>query len=285
MALLKDTAVQHRMGELLARYEAAANLLGRAQIVKDVHRKAGVVVPIATSSRFRAHARFAEDDDASALVIGDNDPDLSVGFSLNLPPGDAANYLRSLTPVTKETFDGLTAQYKRDAFTVAGVSDQRLIRKIRDELADVLAKGGSKQDFEAAAKRLTDDAGVQSINAFTLDTVFTTNMQKAYSLGRYEQMKEPATMEALPFWQYMTVGDDRVRPEHAVLDYFQARAADPVWNKIYPPNGFNCRCIVIALLAREAGDAASEPGYARLPLLAQLKVPQPGFSKVFPVAA
>jgi SPP1 gp7 family putative phage head morphogenesis protein len=115
--------------------------------------------------------------------------------------------------------------------------------------------------------------------------VFTTNMQKAYSLGRYEQMKQPETMDALPFWQYMTVGDDRVRPEHAVIDGFTARAIDPVWNKIYPPNGFNCRCIVIALLASEAPEGSSDDGRMRLPLLALEKVPQPGFTKVFPVAA
>jgi SPP1 gp7 family putative phage head morphogenesis protein len=281
MALLRDTAVQHRLGDLLARHMAAANLLGRTQIVQEVHRKTGLVVPISTSSRFKSHlgprgtAKFAEDDAA----------DLTAGFSLDLPADDAAGYLRDLTPVTKDTFDGLTAQYRRDAFTVAGVTDQRLIQQIRDALADVMQKGGTREDFEAAVRKLTTDAGVEQLAAFTLDTVFTTNMGKAYSLGRYEQQKQPETMKALPFWQYMTVGDDRVRPEHAVIDGFTARAIDPVWNKIYPPNGFNCRCIVIALLESEAGDEASESGLLRLPLLAQLKVPQPGFAKVFPIAA
>jgi uncharacterized protein with gpF-like domain len=80
------------------------------------------------------------------------------------------------------------------------------------------------------------------------------------------------------------VGDDRVRPEHAVLDQFTARADDPVWMKIYPPNGFNCRCSVVPVMEAEALKAdkeANEPGYARLPMLAQLLVPQPGFMKVF----
>jgi SPP1 gp7 family putative phage head morphogenesis protein len=276
MALLRDHSVQHRLGDLLATHMAAANLLGRTQIVREVHRKTGKRVQLATSSRFHSHHRGVRFDDAT---------DVTAGFSLNLPATDAADYLRNLTPVTKATYDGLSAQYKRDAFTVAGVSDQRLIAKIRDELADVLQKGGSRQDFDAAVARLTSDAGVQEINAFLLDTVFSTNMQKAYSLGRYEQMTDPDVVDALPFWQYMTVGDDRVRPEHAVLDYFAARAQDPVWNKIYPPNGFNCRCIVVALLASEAPEGAGEPGYARLPIEAMLKVPTPGFAKVFPVAA
>jgi len=283
--------IQAKIGDLLAKHLAAANLLGRSQIAREVYRKTGRRVPLATGSRFRSHldrltgprssapqssgrASFAEDDEADDL-------DASIGFSLKLPADGSAAYLRSLTPVTKDVFDGLSAQYKRDAFTIAGVSDVRLIQKVRDELADTMEKGGTRADFEAAVKKLTSDAGVAEITAFTLDTVFSTNMQKAYSLGRYEQMTEPAVMDALPFWEYMTVGDDRVRQEHAEIDGFQARAIDPVWNKIYPPNGFNCRCIVIALLAEQAGEDASEGGMERLPPLAMLKVPTPGFTKVF----
>ena len=274
--LLHDAAIQHRLSDLFARHLAAANVLGRVQVVREVKRKTGKVVPISTISRKPAH-HFAE---------GDN-TDLSLGFSVKLPPDRAAEYLRTLTPVTRNTFDGLTEQYRRDAFTVSGTADLRLIKNIQEQLAKTLHQGATKADFKAEAAKLTSAAGVEELNAFTLDTVFNTNMQKAYSLGRYEQMTEPGVLSALPFWEYMTVGDDRVRPEHAVLDGFQARAEDPVWNKIYPPNGFNCRCTVIALLDEEAGDAARESGYERLPLLALTNVPQPGFGKVFklPLAA
>lgn len=277
MPLLRDSNVQHKLGDLLAKHMAASNLLGRAQVAQRVYLKTGKVIPIAATSRLQV--RF---DEGSGFDAPD---DLSAGFSLQLPPGAAADHLRALTPVTKLTFDGLTSQYQRDAFTIAGVSDVRLIEKVRDELAQVLRDGGTQQDFEAAVKQITSDAGVEQIAAFTLDTVFTTNMQKAYSLGRFEQLSDPAVRQALPYWQYLTVGDSRVRPEHAVLDYFAARAEDPVWRKIYPPNGFNCRCIVIGLLDEEAPEGAEESGMERLPLLAREKVPSPGFGKVFDIAA
>lgn len=266
--LLHSANIQYELGELLAKHLAAANLLGRTQILAEVKRKTGKALALATSSRKPAH-HFSEDDP------------LLASFSVDLPNDRAAEYLRQLTPVTKATFDGLTLQYKKDAFTVSGTSDLRLIQKIRDELATVMEQGATPQQFAAAVKKITTDAGVEELNAFTLDTVFNTNMQKAYSLGRYEQMQDPAVQAALPVWEYMTVGDDRVRPEHAVLDGFQAQAIDPVWMKIYPPNGFNCRCTVIPLLAEEAGDNAMEPGYSRLPVLAMALVPQAGFGKVF----
>jgi SPP1 gp7 family putative phage head morphogenesis protein len=262
--------VSLKIGDLLSQHLAAANVLGRSHIAKEVHRKTGKIIPINTSSHL--HVRFDDDD-------------LSAGFAFDLPSDISADYLRNLTPVTKATYDGLSTQYQRDAFTVAGVSDTRLIAKIRDDLAQVLLDGGTQKDFDQAVDKLTTTEGVEKIAAFTLDTVFTTNMQKAYSLGRFEQLNDPAVKEALPFWQYLTVGDDRVRPEHAVLDHFTALCGDAVWFKIYPPNGFNCRCIVIALLAEEAPEDARESGMARLPLLAVAKVPQPGFSKVFAPAA
>jgi SPP1 gp7 family putative phage head morphogenesis protein len=278
----RDNAIQSKMGDLVASHLAAANLLGRTHIAETVQRKTGKVIPIATSSRFRRLFSDSNDGDSGDPDVYGN---LSLPYDLStkLPPTDAVNYLRNLTPVTKETFDGLSAQYRKDAFTVAGTTDLRLIAKVRDELAGVIEKGGTEADFEKAVTQMETEAGVEEINAFALDTVFTTNMQKAYSLGRYEQMMDPAVLQALPYWQYLTVEDDRVRPEHAVIDKFTARAgdADPVWRKIYPPNGFNCRCIVIPLLREEAGKDADEPGLARLPVLAMLLVPQEGFSKVF----
>jgi SPP1 gp7 family putative phage head morphogenesis protein len=264
--------VQQRVGDLLARHLAAANLLGRVQIVKLAHRVAGRKLPVAAGSR---HSRFFDEGDDD-LLYG--------SFSTELPNDDAAGYISALTPVTKEIFNGLSAQYKKDAFTLAGAADVRLIEKIRDALADAAKTGETRDQFELAVKKITDDAGVAELNSFTLDTAFNTAMQRAYSLGRYEQMSDAATKNVFPFWQYWTVGDDRVRPEHAVLDQFTARADDPVWMKIYPPNGFNCRCSVVPVMEAEALKAdknANEPGYARLPLLAKLLVPQPGFAKVF----
>lgn len=276
-AVMHDANTRHRVSELLARHMAAANILGRLQVARDCKLLTGRSVDLATSSRLPRH--FAEEDSQDAADDG-----IQAGFSVNLPDDGAANYIRNLTPVTKEVFDGLTSQYRREAITLAGVADQRLIEKIRDALAEIVGKGGTAENFRAAVAQLTSEAGVSELSAFNLDVAFQIAAQKAYALGRYEQMREPTVMEVLPIWQYWTVGDDRVRPEHRVLHMFAARAEDPVWLKIYPPNGFGCRCSVVPVLKSEAPADASESGMERLPLLARLKVPPPGFGKVFAVA-
>lgn len=45
--------------------------------------------------------------------------------------------------------------------------------------------------------------------------------------------------------QISTVGDDRVRPEHARLDKFTAKKSDPVWLRLWFPFDWGCRCVVI----------------------------------------
>jgi SPP1 gp7 family putative phage head morphogenesis protein len=253
------------LGELLARHMAAADVLGRLQIVRHACAKTQRVLPLATTSR---RVRFEEDN-------------ASISASFDVGGDETAERIRNLTPVTKQVFDGLTSQYRRDAFTIAGAADLRLIQKIQDSLADAAQKGETAAEWKKAVARLTSDAGVADLNAFTLDTAFQTAMQKCYSAGRLEQMQEPHMLDALPFWQYWTVGDLRVRPEHAALDGFVARAIDPVWLKIYPPSGFNCRCSVVPISEDEALEIsknASESGLERLPMLARLAVPQKGFS-------
>jgi uncharacterized protein with gpF-like domain len=99
---------------------------------------------------------------------------------------------------------------------------------------------------------------------------------KAYAKGRAEQMADPAVVAALPYWQYRTAGDGRVRPAHAALDGFTALQSDFVWGRIYPPCGFNCRCTVIPILASEAPEGSNLPGSPRIPFMAA-SVPDPGF--------
>ena len=48
--------------------------------------------------------------------------------------------------------------------------------------------------------------------------------------------------------QYRTIGDDRVREEHAGLDGITLPIDDPFWHTYYPPNGWNCRCTVVQVL-------------------------------------
>jgi SPP1 gp7 family putative phage head morphogenesis protein len=58
--------------------------------------------------------------------------------------------------------------------------------------------------------------------------------------------------EFLPYLQYQTIGDDRVREAHRVRDGVTRPVDDAFWNTNYPPIGWRCRCDVLQLTKQEA---------------------------------
>ncbi|RUA57242.1 phage minor head protein [Pseudomonas aeruginosa] len=89
------------------------------------------------------------------------------------------------------------------------------------------------------------DAATQLGSPRRLDTIYQTNMQSAYMAGRYAAAYE--ARETHPYWMYVAVMDGVTRPSHAALHGKVFRWDDPIWQHITPPNGYNCRCRIVAL--------------------------------------
>lgn len=69
-------------------------------------------------------------------------------------------------------------------------------------------------------------------------------VRSTYSAGRYERaMKAPSISHFI----YRTIGDARVRDSHRRINGFAAPKTDPVWNTLFPPNGWRCRCRAYAI--------------------------------------
>ncbi|MCI6643590.1 MAG: hypothetical protein MSH18_05255 [Bacteroidales bacterium] len=60
--------------------------------------------------------------------------------------------------------------------------------------------------------------------------------------GRWEQFEKDGDRYLL---QYRTVGDERVRQEHASLNRVTLPLSSSFWDEHFPPNGWNCRCSVV----------------------------------------
>lgn len=76
-----------------------------------------------------------------------------------------------------------------------------------------------------------------------LKTEFRTSVANARSAKQWQDITRDADM--YDYLRYSTAGDERVRPDHEDYDGVTARVDDPIWRRIMPPNGFNCRCDVI----------------------------------------
>lgn len=186
---------------------------------------------------------------------------VDLGYAIGLKPAEAIRYFeeKGHTLVTGFNWHDIEAQAHARAFTVAGIMKQDLLQDIHSELQQSLANGDTLAGFK---KRLLpileqkgwlgsglkpDADGVLEGKRLTprrLDTIFRTNMQSAYSAGRYQQ--QTANKAARPYWQYVAVMDSATRPAHADLHGLTLHCDDPAWSSIYPPNGWGCRCMVRA---------------------------------------
>jgi phage putative head morphogenesis protein, SPP1 gp7 family len=150
------------------------------------------------------------------------------------------------------------------AFTVARVTSMDILEDIRGEVQKALDAGTSLQDFkntltdkltikgwfapegEDAIIELPDGTTRKRIAPWRLETIYRTNLQSAYSTGRYRQMEEVKSRR--PYLQYKAIMDSRTRDAHAAMNNKVYRFDDPIWDQWYPPNGFNCRCYVKSLM-------------------------------------
>jgi SPP1 gp7 family putative phage head morphogenesis protein len=95
-----------------------------------------------------------------------------------------------------------------------------------------------------------------------LRTEYDTAVNTAESSAAYHRLI--AQKDIFPFWQYITMDDGKVRPEHQKLHLIILPVDDPRWLKIYPPNGWNCRCRIKPLMAHEAKDIDLAKNQARV---------------------
>lgn len=105
-------------------------------------------------------------------------------------------------------------------------------------------------DFKKKAKNV-----FEIYNENWLETEFNTAKSIAVSAREWTQIVEDS--DVLPLLRYVTVGDGRVRNSHKSLDGIIRPVKDPFWSKYYPPNDFNCRCIVEQL---EEGEVSEVKG-------------------------
>lgn len=187
-------------------------------------------------------------------------------YALSLPPQEAIAYFQKKGYTISWNWRDVWQEAHSNAFTVAKAMRLDILQAIRNEVERAIIDGVPFEDFRKNLEPVLKTLGwwgyileknpktgqmerVLAGTPWRLATIFRTNIQSAYMAGRYKQQRE--SIQERPYWQYVAVLDSRTRPKHRALHGKVFRADDPVWDKIYPPNGFNCRCRVRALTLAE----------------------------------
>jgi len=172
---------------------------------------------------------------------GDIDPELTTLVAGKLKDAVIQGYGASLPEVAYNSPDwNMIANLDKNVYQFAAAKNYQNLKDITTALKDNDGNIRSFKEFREAAGKIS-----YQYNTDWLNTEYNTAIGCGQMAGRWVDFQKNA--DSMPYLQYVTAGDDRVREEHAVLDGVIKRIDDPFWDIYYPPNGYNCRCDVIQL--------------------------------------
>lgn len=162
-----------------------------------------------------------------------------------LPMEDAIQFWKDKYLLSPGQYMQLSDEAKNKAFAITGIAKGDELSTVFTALQKALEEGTTFDEFKKDAGNIFERRGWTGKAAWRTETIFRTNIQTAYNVGRYKEMM--AVKRDRPYWQYSAINDSRTRPTHWAMNGKIFPADHPFWNTWYPPNGFNCRCGVVTL--------------------------------------
>lgn len=168
------------------------------------------------------------------------------GFELAI-----AFFLAKINHPTLRWDDLWQAQHLR-AFTIAGAMKQDLLADIRAAVEDAITKGESYDAFKRRFKDIAEFHKWQHNGSpgWRSRVIWHTNVRVASSVGRWQQMTNPAIVEHMGYWMYDHTTILNPREQHKAWDGIVLRWNDQWWKLNWPPNGWGCNCRVVMLSKR-----------------------------------
>lgn len=179
------------------------------------------------------------------------------------------DFLRKKLNLPSETWRDIRRGAHDRAFMVAGVMKADLLHDLRGAV-DSAVQGGSIGEFRKQFKSIVKQRGwtgwtgqgTKAGEAWRTRVIYQTNLATSYAAGRRKQLLDPALLSRRPLWRY--IHDDSVttpRPHHKAWGDMRLtlRHDHPFWATHFPPNGWGCKCRVVAVKAAADGDATEPP--------------------------
>lgn len=153
------------------------------------------------------------------------------------------------------------------SFTVAKMMDADLLAETRAAIESAIANGTAFADFKQRLKPYLMSRGwwgeqvvfdpvdgvqklVQLGSTRRLKVIFQTNMATAFAAGQWARIQ--SNKRALPYLRYNKSAAGQPRDSHRRYYGLVLPVDHPVWQQIFPPNGYGCQCSVSQLTRRQA---------------------------------
>lgn len=225
---------RERLAMALMGSMARGELLG-AQLA--LHHAAGGVLEMGVAMR---------SDRSSLTIFSELGPSSTIVPAV--PMQDAIDELVSRTPVTLRDAARRTGQEIARLYSEGRVvafvhaTEQAVTERVHNVLVKALREGVTED--EAVARIVETAPGWLDSYA---RTAFRTNLNTAVTAGKFRQAQDPAVQAVVPAFIFSAVGDSDTRPNHEAANEHLWVVTNPVWNRLAPPLGFNCRCGVHGL--------------------------------------
>lgn len=198
-----------------------------------------------------------------------------------LGPREALDFFRSkgLAPeLNRFDWRDHWRQEHARAFVVAKAMRDDVLKTIRAEVDRAIAEGRTLDQFRKALQPKLEAFGwwgrqletdpltgetreVQLGSQSRLRTIFDTNMRTSLAAGRWARIQR--TKGAFPYLEYRQIQRETRREEHERYHGLIRPVDDPIWQEIFPPNGWFCGCSVRQLndrmLRREGKELSPAP--------------------------
>ncbi len=152
-------------------------------------------------------------------------------------PEKAIEYWKTRRPLTAKERKKLEEGARSRAFAVAGITKHQQLADIYGAINKAMNDGQTLADFKKEIAPIIEE---HKWPVWRVETIFRTNMATAFAAGEWAEIQ--ANKDAFPYLEYLSAGDEAVRPEHAVLNHLIFPVDHEFWQQHFPPNGFGCRC-------------------------------------------
>lgn len=175
-------------------------------------------------------------------------PEVKIG---GVPFKEAIEHLQGKLQIPTQHWDDMLGASHAKGFTIAGATKADLLNDLYQSVLQVKKNGGTISDFRKDFDHIVQKHGwsYKGKRGWRTRVIYDTNLRTAHMAGKWSQFQR--VKKARPYLQYLTVGDQRVRPQHAQWNGKVLPIDDPYWDTNYPPNGFGCRCTVRSLSERQ----------------------------------
>lgn len=155
-------------------------------------------------------------------------------------------------------------------------SGMKTFHELKEAFPSLIDENGEKKPFE----RFYNDVQRvdETYNRNYLRAEYNFVSTSAEMAARWEEFEKDGDRY---FLQYRTVGDDRVRQEHAALEGTTLPVEHPFWDTHYPPNGWNCRCNVVQVRKSRYPATSEDELIDRKKALAEEQARHKGKSEMF----